>query len=109
MIVTVALVMAPVLIPGPSEDVTVKLILNVSSPSTMLSSVTGIFTILLLVPAVIVTLCILEVKSFPNIRRIARLQMMHDNVIYLYDFICCDPLHSFHITCLLANLRVLLY
>ena len=66
MIVTVALVIVPVVIPGPSEDGTVKLILNVSSPSTMLSSVTGIFTILLLVPATIVTVCVVELKSFPN-------------------------------------------
>ena len=66
MIVTVALVIVPVVIPGPSEDGTVKLILNVSSPSTMLSSVTGIFTILLLVPAVIATVCVTELKSFPN-------------------------------------------
>ena len=66
MIVTVALVIVPVVIPGPSEDGTVKLILNVSSPSTMLSSVTGILTILLLVPAVIVTVCAAKLKSFPN-------------------------------------------
>ena len=66
MIVTVALVIVPVAIPGPSEDGTVKLILNVSSPSTMLSSVTGIFTILLLVPATIVTVCTVDVKSFPE-------------------------------------------
>ena len=66
MIVTVALVITPVVIPGPSEDGIVKLILNVSSPSMMSSSVTGIFTILLLVPAVIVTVCPVELKSFPN-------------------------------------------
>ena len=66
MIVTVALVIIPVVIPGPSEDGTVKPILNVSSPSTMLSSVTGILTILLLVPAMIVIVCVVELKSFPN-------------------------------------------
>ena len=66
MIVTVALVIVPVVIPGPSEDGTVKLILNVSFPSTMLSTVTGIFTILLLVPATIVTVCVVDVKSFPD-------------------------------------------
>ena len=66
MIVTVALVIVPVVIPGPSEDGTVKLILNVSSPSTMLSTVTGIFTKLLLVPATIVTVCVVDVKSFPD-------------------------------------------
>ena len=65
-IVTAAVVIVPVVIPGSSEDGTVKLILNVSSPSTMLSSVTGIFTILLLVPAVIVIVCVVELKSFPD-------------------------------------------
>ena len=66
MIVTVALVIVPAVIPGPSEDDIVKLILNVSSPSTVLSSVTGIFTILLLVPAMIVTVCVAKLKSFPD-------------------------------------------
>ena len=66
MIVTVALVIVPVVIPGPSEDGTVKLILNVSSCSTISSFVTGIFTILLLVPATIVTICVAELKLFPD-------------------------------------------
>ena len=66
MIVTVALVIVPVVIPGSSEDGTVKLILNVSFPSTMLSSVTGIFTIVLFDPAVIVTVCVAELKSLAD-------------------------------------------
>ena len=66
MIVTVALVIVPTVIPGLSEDGTVRLILNVSFPSTMLSSVTEIFTILLLVPATIVTVFVVDVKSFPD-------------------------------------------
>ena len=68
MIVAVALVISPVAIPGPSEDGTVKFILNVSSPSTMLSSVTGTFTILELVPAMIVTICVAGLMSLllPN-------------------------------------------
>ena len=66
MIVPVALVISPVAIPGPSEDGTFKFILNVSFPSTMLSSVTGTFTIFLLVPAVIVTVCVVGLKSAPN-------------------------------------------
>ena len=78
MIVTVALVIVPVVIPGPSEDDIVKLIVNVSSPSTVLSLVTGIFTILLLVPATIVTVCILELKSFPN--GITKLWIMYVNI-----------------------------
>ena len=66
MIVAVALVISPVVFPGPSEDGTVKLILNVSFPSTMSSSVTWTFTILVLVPAVIVTVCVAGLKSAPN-------------------------------------------
>ena len=66
MIVTVAPVIAPVVIPGVREDGTVKLILNVSFPSTMSSSVTGIFTVLLVAPAVIVTVCVAELKSFAD-------------------------------------------
>ena len=81
MIIIVALVIVPVLIPGPSEDGTVKLILDVSFPSTMLSSVTGIFTILLLVPTVILTVCVVKLKSFSN--RITKLQIIHANVIHL--------------------------
>ena len=57
MIVTVALVIAPVVIPGLSDNGTVKLILNVSFPSTMLSFVIVMFIVLLLVPAHIVTVC----------------------------------------------------
>ena len=63
MIVAVALVILPVVIPGPSEDGTVKLILNVSFPSTMLSLITVMFIVLLLVPAIMVTLCKAESKS----------------------------------------------
>ena len=58
MIFTVALVIVPVDISGPSEDGTDRLIINVSSPSTMSSLVIGIFTVLILVPATIVTVWI---------------------------------------------------
>ena len=54
MIVAVALVILPVVIPGPSDDGTFMVILKVSCPSTMLSFITTVFTVLLLVPAVIV-------------------------------------------------------
>ena len=63
MIVAVALVILVVVIPGPSEDGTVKLILNVSFPSTMLSLITVMFIVLLLVPAVIVIVSGAESKS----------------------------------------------
>ena len=53
-IVAAALVILSVVIPGQSEDGTVRLILNVSFPSTMLSFITVMFIVLLLVPAVIV-------------------------------------------------------
>ena len=63
MIVAVALVIAPVSILAPSEGGTVKLILNVSFPSTMLSFITLVFIVLSLVPAIIVTVCGAESKS----------------------------------------------
>ena len=63
MIVAVALVIAPVVIPGPSDDGKLKLILNVSFPSTMLSFITVMIIVLLLVPAIIVTVCGAESKS----------------------------------------------
>ena len=59
-IMPVALVMSPVIILGPSDDGKVKNILKVSFPSTMLSSVTVMFTVLLFVPAIIVTVCVVE-------------------------------------------------
>ena len=63
MIVAVAIVVVPATIPGPSEGDTLKFIVNISSPSTMLSFTTGMFTVLLLVPAVILTVCDAELKS----------------------------------------------
>jgi len=67
MIVTIAVVFSPAVIPGPSKDDTNKFILNVSSPSKVLSSITEIFTTLLLIPASIVIFCIAELKSFSEI------------------------------------------
>ena len=63
MIVAVAIVIAPAIIPGPSEAGTFKFIVNISSPSTMSLFITGIFMVLLLDPAVIVTVCVVELKS----------------------------------------------
>jgi len=62
-IVAVAIVIVPATIPGPSEDGTFRFIVNISSPSTMSSSTTKMFTVLLLVPAVIVAVCDVESKS----------------------------------------------
>ena len=69
MIVAVILVILPAVILGPSEGGTVKLILNVSFPSTMLSFATGIFTAPIVLPAVIVAIICVESRSmlFPNI------------------------------------------
>ena len=64
MIVAVAIVIAPATIPG--DTGTFKFIVNVSSPSTMLSSITAMFTVLLLVPAVITAVCMSELKSLPE-------------------------------------------
>jgi len=62
-IVAVAIVVVPATTPGPSEDGTFKFIIKISSPSTMSSSTTVMFTVLLLVPAVIVAVCDAESKS----------------------------------------------
>jgi len=61
MIVAVAIVVVPATIPGPSSKF--KIMVNISSPSTMLSSCTVMFTVLLLDPAVIVAVCNVELKS----------------------------------------------
>ena len=61
MIVAVAIVIAPATIPG--EIGTLRFIVNVSSPSTMSSSITAMFTVLLLLPAVITAVCGIELKS----------------------------------------------
>ena len=67
MIVAVAIVIVPAIIPGEVAG-TSNVIVNISSPSTMLSLITVMFTVLLLVPAVIVTVCVAELKStlFPK-------------------------------------------
>ena len=61
MIVAVTMVTTPAIIPG--ETGTFKFIVNVSSPSTMSSFTTAMFTVVLVVPAVIVTFCVIELKS----------------------------------------------
>ena len=54
--VAVALVIEPATTPGPSDDGTFKFILNISSPSTMLSFVTATLTVVLVAPAGIVAM-----------------------------------------------------
>ena len=63
MIVAVAIVILPAVIPG--EVGTFKVIVNISSPSTMLSLITAMLIVLLLAPAVIVAVCVAELKSTP--------------------------------------------
>ena len=67
MIVPVALVTEPAPIPGPSDDGTFKLILNISSPSTMLSLFTATLTVVLVAPAGIVTMREVVLKSSPKV------------------------------------------
>ena len=62
-IIPVALVIEPATTPGPSDDSTFKLILNISSPSTMLSFVTITLTVVLVAPAEIVALRGVVLKS----------------------------------------------
>ena len=62
-IIPVALVTKPATIPGTSDDDTFKVILKVSSPSTMLSSFTATLTVVLVTPAGIVTVRGVVLKS----------------------------------------------
>ena len=64
-IIPVALVIEPAIIPGPSDDDTFKLILNISSPSTMLSFVTATLTVVLVAPAGIIAMRGVMLKSSP--------------------------------------------
>ena len=66
-IIPVALVTGPATTPGPSDDGTFKLILNISSPSTMSSFVTATLTVVLVVPAGIVIMRDVLLKSAPAI------------------------------------------
>ena len=64
-IIPVAVVIAPATIPG--DTGTFKFIVNVSSPSTRSSFLTVIFTISLFVPAMIVAVCGVGLKSMPPV------------------------------------------
>ena len=66
MIVAVAIVIVPAIILG--EVGTFKFIVNISTPSTMLSFIIVMFTVLVLAPAVIIAVCLAELKSilFPK-------------------------------------------
>ena len=64
-IVPVALVTKPATIPGASDDGRFKLILNISSPSTMLSSLTATLTVVLVTLAGIVAVREVVLKSSP--------------------------------------------
>ena len=64
-IVPVALVIEPPIISGPSDDGTSKLIVNISSPSTMLSFVTATLTVVLVAPTEIVAMRGVMLKSLP--------------------------------------------
>ena len=69
MIVTVTMIISPAIIPVGSEDGTFKFTANISSPSTMVSFITVMFTVVLLVPALITAVCAVELKStlFPGV------------------------------------------
>ena len=66
-ITPVELVTAPATIPGPSDDGTVNLMLNVSFPSTILSLITDTVTVVVVAPAGIVAVRGVELKSVPSV------------------------------------------
>ena len=61
--VTFAIAIAPAFILGPKYVGTFKVTVNISSPSTMLSFITVMFTVFLVLPAITVTVCVAELKS----------------------------------------------
>lgn len=61
--VTFAIEIAPAFIPGPKYVGTFKVTVNISSPSTMLSFITVMLNVFLVLPAIIVTVCVAELKS----------------------------------------------
>ena len=63
MMVPTALEIEPTITSGVSDDGTFKLILNISSPSTMLSSVTATLTVALVAPVGIVAVRGVVLKS----------------------------------------------
>jgi len=62
-IIPVALVTESAIIPRPSDCGTFKLILNISSPSTISSLITGTLTVVVVAPAGIVAVREVESKS----------------------------------------------
>ena len=69
--------MAPAIIPGASEDGTLRFIVNTSSPSTMVSFITVMCIVLLLAPAVITAICVVELKSILSPETAKQLYFTH--------------------------------
>jgi len=67
-IIPVALVTEPATIPGSSGDGTFNFILNISSPSTILSVITGTFTVVVFALAGNVAVRWAELKSVPPVK-----------------------------------------
>ena len=80
------MVTAPPIIPG--ETGTFKFIVNVSFPSTMSSSIIVIFTVLLLVPAVIITFCVVELKStsLPMVKHQMHIYVSHQTNVVMCKY-----------------------
>ena len=85
-IIPVALVIEPATTPGPSDDGTFKLILNISSPSTMLSFVTATLTVVLVAPAGILAMRRVLLKSLPALNiDIIHLVSKHVNLLHSFQ------------------------
>ena len=63
MIVAFAMGVVPGIISGLSKAGTSKIIVNISFPSTILSFITAMLIVLLLAPAAITAVCVVELKS----------------------------------------------
>ena len=91
MITAVAMVIAPANIPG--ETGTFKLMVNVSYPSTISSSITVMFTVLLLVPAVMITFCVVDLKSTLLPKNTDALYTVSNKIVMCNNYVICISMY----------------
>ena len=67
MMIAVATFLSPAVIAGPSDDGTFNVRLNSSCPSSILSTITGMLTLLIVTPLANVAVNVAVLKSIPPI------------------------------------------
>ena len=78
--IAVATFLSPAVIAGPSDDGTFNVRLNSSSPSSILSAITGTLTLLIVTPLANVAVNVAVLKSIPPT---SALQLTHSDVHYI--------------------------